>query len=193
MIGFLRGILLEKEAPNLTIEVSGVGYEVQIPINSFYRVPQIGKEISLHIHFVVREDGQFLYGFIDKEERSLFRALIKVNGVGPKMALAILSAMEPNVFVRHVLNNDPDALEHIPGVGAKTARRLIIEMRDKVTAWKNINTVVDTKAGAAVNDALSALIALGYKPHEARRALMKHQDKELPSEELVRLALKEIE
>jgi Holliday junction DNA helicase RuvA len=136
MIGFLRGILLEKEAPNLTIEVSGVGYEVQIPINSFYRVPQIGKEISLHIHFVVREDGQFLYGFIDKEERSLFRALIKVNGVGPKMALAILSAMEPNVFVRHVLNNDPDALEHIPGVGAKTARRLIIEMRDKVTAWK---------------------------------------------------------
>lgn len=193
MIGFLRGILLEKEAPNLTIEVSGVGYEVQIPINSFYRVPQIGKEISLHTHFVVREDGQFLYGFIDKEERSLFRSLIKVNGVGPKMALAILSAMEPTVFVRHVLNNDPDALEHIPGVGAKTARRLIIEMRDKVSEWKNINVAIDTKAGAAVNDALSALIALGYKPHEARRVLLKHQDKELPSEELVRLALKEIE
>lgn len=192
MIGFLRGILLEKEAPNLTLEVNGVGYEVQIPVNSFYRVPQIGKEISLHIHFVVREDGQFLYGFIDKEERMLFRSLIKVNGVGPKMALAILSAMEPNIFVRHVLNNDPDALEHIPGVGAKTARRLIIEMRDKVTEWKNINVTMDTKAGA-VNDALSALIALGYKPHEARRALMKHQDKELPSEELVRLALKEIE
>lgn len=193
MIGFLRGVLLEKEEPNLTIEVNGIGYEVQIPLNSFYRVPQIGKEISLHIHFVVREDGQFLYGFIDKEERSLFRALIKVNGVGPKMALAILSAMEPNVFVRHVLNNDPDALEHIPGVGAKTARRLIIEMRDKVNEWKNINVAIDTKAGAAVNDALSALIALGYKPHEARRALVKHQDKELPSEELVRLALKEIE
>ncbi len=193
MIGFLRGILLEKEAPNLTLEVNGIGYEVQIPVNSFYRVPQIGKEISLHIHFVVREDGQFLYGFIDKEERMLFRSLIKVNGVGPKMALAILSAMEPNIFVRHVLNNDPDALEHIPGVGAKTARRLIIEMRDKVSEWKNINLAIDTKAGAAVNDALSALIALGYKPHEARRALMKHQDKELPSEELVRLALKEIE
>ncbi|MEI8054547.1 MAG: Holliday junction branch migration protein RuvA [bacterium] len=188
MIGFLRGVLLEKDAPNLTIEVNGVGYEVQIPINGFYRLPQINQELSLHIHFVVREDGQFLYGFIDKEQRTLFRSLIKVNGVGPKMALAILSAMEPDVFVRHVLNNDPDALEHIPGVGAKTARRLIVEMKDKVNS-----TFTNIKSNTAVSDAISALVALGYKPHEARRALMKHEDKALPSEELVRLALKEIE
>lgn len=192
MIGFLRGILLEKEAPNLTIEVNGVGYEVQIPVNSFYRLPQINQELSLHIHFVVREDGQFLYGFIDKEQRTLFRSLIKVNGVGPKMALAILSAMEPDIFVHHVLNNSPEALEHIPGVGAKTARRLIVEMKDKVSEWKSDSTFVDIKAGVAITDAISALVALGYKPHEARKALMKHKDKELPSEELVRLALKEI-
>lgn len=190
MIGFLRGILLEKESPNLTLEVGGIGYEVQIPVNSFYRLPQINQELSLYIHFIVRDDGQFLYGFIDKEQRVLFRSLIKVNGVGPKMALAILSAMEPDVFVRHVLNNDPDALEHIPGVGAKTARRLIVEMKDKIN---NTITTTDTKLDIAINDAVSALIALGYKQHEARRALMKHEDKKLSSEELVRLALKEIE
>jgi Holliday junction DNA helicase RuvA len=193
MIGFLRGILLEKEPSNLTLEVNGIGYEVQIPTNSFYRLPQVNQELSLHIHFVVREDGQFLYGFVDKEQRTLFRSLIKVNGVGPKMALAILSSMEPDIFIRHVLNNDPNALEHIPGIGAKTARRLIIEMKDKVSEWKNTSTLVNVKLGAAINDAISALVALGYKPHEARRALMKHKEKELSSEELVRLALKEIE
>lgn len=192
MIGFLRGILLEKEMPNITVEVNGIGYELQIPINIFGNLPPVGKELHLYTHFVVREDGQFLYGFADKEQRSLFRSLIKVNGVGPKMALAILSAMEPGVFVRYILNNDTNALEHIPGVGAKTAKRLLVEMRDKVTEWNNINMVPGCKTDGIVSDAVSALVALGYKPHEARRAVMKYEDKGLPSEELVRLALKEI-
>ena len=188
MIGFLRGILLEKEAPNLTIDINGIGYEVQVPTNNFHLLPQTNKEISLHIHFVTREDGQFLYGFIDKEQKSLFRSLIKVNGVGPKMALAILSAMEPGTFAHHVLNNDPAALESIPGVGAKTARRLIIDMKDKVTKSNNINI----KVGDEMSDAISALIALGYKQHEASKALTKHKDKGVSSDELVRLALKDI-
>lgn len=187
MIGFLRGILLEKEEPNLSLEVNGIGYEVQMPTNNFHYLPQVGEELKLYTHFVVREDGQFLYGFIDKKQRTLFRSLIKINGVGPKMALAILSSMEPDVFIHHVLNNSPDALKHIPGVGAKTASRLIIEMRDKVSGWKNINA--DSNAES---DAISALVSLGYKSHEAHKAIMKHKDKELPSGELVRLALKEI-
>lgn len=189
MISFLRGILLEKEAPTLTLEANGVGYEIQIPTTSFTRLPQIGKEVSLYIHFVAREDGQFLYGFLDKEQRLLFRSLIKVNNVGPKMALAILSAIEPAVFVHHILNNNRDALEHIPGIGAKTAERLIVEMRDKVTGLESVNTTADT----AINDAVSALVALGYKQHEAHKFLMKHKDKNLTTEKLVRLALKEIE
>jgi holliday junction DNA helicase RuvA len=192
MISFLRGMLLEKEDPDLTIDVNGVGYEVQMPTNSFCHLPQVGSEISLYIHFVVREDAQILYGFISKEQRSLFRSLIKVNSVGPKMALAILSAIQPETFVSHVLNNDPDALENIPGVGAKTARRLIIDMRDRVSEWQGSSIVVDLKGDDAVGDAISALISLGYKQHEAHKALVKYQDKDLPSDELVRLALKEI-
>ena len=187
MISFLRGVLLEKEQSDLIVEVNGVGYEVQLPSNS--RLPQVGTIISLYIHFVAREDRQFLYGFLVKEERALFRALIKVNSVGPKMALAILSNMPPDVFMQHVVNNDAKALGHIPGVGAKTAQRLIIEMRDSVTEWQKNNVPINT----AIDDAVSALVALGYKQHEARRALLQHQDKQLPSEELVRLALKEIE
>lgn len=193
MISFLRGILLEKAQPDLIVDVNGVGYEVQIPINSFCRLPQVGEAISLYIHFVVREDRHFLYGFIDREQRSLFRALIKVNSVGPKMALTILSTMTPDVFMRHVISNDLDALGHIPGVGAKTAQRLIIEMRDSVAEWQNSSVTMDIKASTAVSDAISALIALGYKQNEARRVLLQYQDKELPSEELVRLALQAIE
>lgn len=123
MIGLLRGVLLEKELPNLLVEVNGVGYEVQMPVSGFAHLPVIGKEISLYIHSLVREDGEFLYGFIHKEQRSLFRALIKISNIGPKIALAILSAMEPGTFARHLVNNDTAVLEHIPGIGAKTAKR----------------------------------------------------------------------
>lgn len=192
MIGFLRGTLLEQEASYLIVEVNGIGYEIQIPLNNFATLPPLGQEISLYIHFIAREDGQFLYGFINKNSRSLFRALIKVNGVGPKMALTILSAMEPDVFARNILLNDTAALEHISGIGSKTAKRLLIEMRDKVIEWGDTGAMSVIKSGTVMDDAVSALIALGYKAYEAKKAVLKHKDKDLPSEDLVRLALKEI-
>lgn len=192
MIGFLRGFLLEKDAPNLLIDVGGVGYEIQMAMSGFSYLPPIGKEVALYIHLATREDGDFLYGFINKEQRTLFRGLIKISGIGPKIALAILSAMEPNVFARHLINNDAAALEHIPGIGAKTAKRLIIEMKDKITEWESAGMNIDSSASSPVRDALGALVALGYKPHEARHALGELQDQDLSSEELVRLALKKI-
>lgn len=193
MIGFLRGILLEKEAPNLTVEVNGVGYEIQMSLSSFANLPAIGKEIALYIHMATREDGEFLYGFINKEHRSLFRSLIKISNIGPKIALTILAAMEPSVFARHLANNDAEALEHIPGIGAKTAKRLIVEMKDKVAEWKSIGDDASSSFGAALHDAIGALVSLGYKPHEARRVLNSLPDKNLPSAELIRLALKKIQ
>ncbi|MCL5260470.1 MAG: Holliday junction branch migration protein RuvA [Gammaproteobacteria bacterium] len=192
MIGRLRGILLEKSAPNLLIDVGGIGYEVQLPVNSFYNLPQIGAEITLFTHFIVREDGHYLFGFISLSQRALFRTLLKVSGVGPKLGLAILSGMEPDVFVRHVLGNDPSSLERIPGVGKKLAQRLVVEMHDKLSDWETTGVVSDIKVSTAVRDAISALIALGYKSHEARKSLEAHQNKDLSSEELIRLALKDI-
>jgi len=192
MIGFLRGILLEKEAPNLTLEINGIGYEVQMSMNNFDHLPAIGKEISLYIHMVKREDGEFLFGFTNKEQRSLFRSLIKISNIGPKIALAILCAMTPNVFAKHLSNNDVEALERIPGIGGKTAKRLIIEMKDKIIDWESSGINIDSNIDAAMRDAVSALISLGYKQHEAFCALVCHKDKLLSSEELVKLALKKI-
>jgi Holliday junction DNA helicase RuvA len=191
MIGFLRGILLEKEDSNLIIEVNGVGYEIQIALSNLITLLPIGKELSLYIHSVSREDGEFLYGFTDKEQRSLFRSLIKVNNIGPKIALAILSAMEPKIFAKYIYDNNIDALKNIPGIGAKTAKRLMIEMRDKIDN-SNIsfnNTSIDSPIGTAIN----ALVALGYKPYEARQALNNLKNLDLSSEELIRQALKKIE
>ena len=192
MIGFLRGILLEKEAPNLTVEINGIGYEVQISMNNFDHLPAIGKEISLYIHMVKREDGEFLYGFTNKEQRSLFRSLIKISNIGPKIALAILSVMSPSVFAKHLSNNDVDALERIPGIGGKTAKRLIIEMKDKIIEWESSGTNIGPDVDSAMRDAISALVSLGYKQQEALCALICHKDKRLSSEELIKLALKKI-
>ena len=190
MIGFLRGILLEKEAPNLLVEVNGIGYEIQMPLNLFCNIPTPGKELSLYIHQVIREDGNFLYGFTDKEQRFLFRSLIKISSIGPKIALAILSTMDPKTFKQHLYNDDSSALESIPGIGAKTAKRLVIEMRDKISKWENISS--DSPSNTAICDATSALISLGYKEKEARLTLGNIKDKNLSSEELIRLALKKI-
>ena len=140
MIGRLQGKVVEKQAPDLLIDVQGVGYEVLVSLNTFFDVPEIGAVVTLHTHFVVREDIQQLYGFTKLSERSLFRNLIKVNGVGPKMALAILSGMSANDFALCVHNNDTAALVKLPGVGKKTAERLLIEMRDKIGD-------IDTTAG----------------------------------------------
>ncbi len=207
MIGQLRGKLIEKQAPLLLVDVSGVGYEVYAPMTTFYRLPEIGEPVTLYTHLVVREDAQLLYAFYDKQERSLFKTLIKVNGVGPKMALTILSGIEVPVFVRSVQENDTATLVRLPGIGKKTAERLVIEMRDRLKDWEQ--SMGDLGDGAAlpegllsnpgngrdqghsaVREAESALVALGYKPQEASKAVMKIKQEFTTSEELIRAALK---
>jgi holliday junction DNA helicase RuvA len=205
MISTLRGILKAKQAPAVVIEVAGgIGYEVFMPLNSFYHLPAIDKEVFIYTHFIIRENEQLLYGFINEKQRSLFRTLIKVNGIGPKIALTILSGVEIDLLIKNILNGDVSNLVRVPGVGAKTAQRLVIELRDKVDEFKPDNLLAGIAGGidncdaasataaAAIRDAVCALIALGYKPQEAQRAISKHRDKNLPSEELVRLALKEM-
>src|SRR5688572_2521067 len=136
MIGQLHGIILEKQPPQLLLDVQGVGYEIDAPMSTFYKLPEIGKEITLLTHFVVREDAHHLYGFYSQEERLLFRTLLKVNGVGPRLSLTILSSIDPDEFARCVVSNDTASLVRVPGVGKKTAERLIIEMRDKLSSWQ---------------------------------------------------------
>jgi Holliday junction DNA helicase RuvA len=200
MIGQLQGIILEKQPPQLLLEVNGVGYEIDASMNTFYHLPEVGQSIVLYTHFVVREDAQLLYGFHNKDERSLFRTLLKVNGVGPKLALTILSSIDPNEFIRCVMNNDTDSLVRLPGVGKKTAERLIIEMRDKVS---NLHQAEPMRAALSphddnfsrnqtTQDAISALIALGYKPPAASRAVSKVDDGKMTSEELIRQSLREM-
>ncbi len=181
MIGYLKGELAEKQPPVLVIDVQGVGYEVEAPMSTFYRLPAIGSSVKLLTHFVVREDAQLLYGFSTAQERTLFRTLIKVNGVGPKMALTILSGIEAEDFARCVAHDDTATLVRLPGVGKKTAERLIIEMRDKMKDWAlepqslELNADMDTGAAAQIKggrqEAESALIALGYKPAQATKAI----------------------
>ena len=132
MIGRLRGTVLEKNAPLLLIEAGGVGYEVEAPMSVFYRLPEIGTEATLYTHFVVREDAQLLYGFNDSNEREFFRTLIKVNGVGPKLALTLLSGIDTSDFIRCIHDNDSTTLIKLPGVGKRTAERLIVELKDKL-------------------------------------------------------------
>jgi Holliday junction DNA helicase RuvA len=195
MIGRLQGKVIEKQAPDLLIDVQGVGYEVLVSLNTFFGVPAAGEVVTLHTHFVVREDVQQLYGFGTQSERQLFRHLIKVNGVGPKMALAILSGMSANDFAICVHNNDIATLVKLPGVGKKTAERLLIEMRDK------IGDVDATAGGAAAGareakpdisqEAESALIALGYKPTDAAKIISRVANESVSDAgELIRLALK---
>ena len=196
MIGRLQGKVIEKQAPDLLVDVQGVGYEVLVSLNTFFDVPEAGEIVTLHTHFVVREDIQQLYGFTKLSERSLFRNLIKVNGVGPKMALAILSGMSANDFAICVHNNDTATLVKLPGVGKKTAERLLIEMRDKIGD-------IDTSGGDAgangslsaqsdlAQEAESALIALGYKPADAAKIINRVADESVTDAgELIRLALK---
>ena len=200
MIGRLRGILIEKNPPGLVLDVNGVGYEVEAPMTTFYRLPETGLETTLFTHFVVREDAQLLYGFADKSERQLFRTLIRVNGVGPKLALAILSGMEAEMFARCVHEQDASMLTRIPGVGKKTAERLIVEMKDRLNEWQPALGAMEAAAVAKpagnvqrhdpVQDAISALVALGYRPQEASKAISAVQDDNLSTDELIRHALK---
>lgn len=198
MIGRIRGTLVDKQPPDILVEVNGVCYEVQVPMTTAYRLPETGKAIQLHTHFVVREDAQLLYGFYQQQDKDMFRALIKVNGVGPKMALAILSGMETDDFVRTVQNNDVSAMVSMPGIGKKTAERLIVEMRDRLGEWQATGDPAAAAAalsgGASITrDAETALLALGYKPQQASRAVravLKDNPQVADSEALIRLALK---
>jgi Holliday junction DNA helicase RuvA len=196
MIGQVHGILLEKQPPQLLLDVHGVGYEIDAPMGTFYHLPDVGQKITLYTHFVVREDAQHLYGFYTREERALFRTLLKVNGVGPRMGLTILSSVSPDEFVRCVVNNDTASLVQLPGVGKKTAERLIIEMRDKLSDWQQPATLTANTAqrtrNQAAQDAIAALIALGYKPQEASRVISKVDDGATSSEEMIRRALREM-
>ncbi len=200
MIGRLRGILTEKQPPQLLLDVNGVGYEVEAPMSTFYQLPATGEQLTLYTHLVVREDAHLLFGFASEAERRMFRALIKINGVGAKLALTILSGISADDFARCIQDNDTASLVRLPGVGKKTAERLIVEMRDRLDDWQpapllptaeNRQTVAGEMAPDAVRDAVSALIALGYKPPEASRLVSGVQDEGLSSEELIRAALKQ--
>lgn len=202
MIGRIRGLLLEKSAPNLLVDVNGVGYEIDAPMSTIYELPEpgIGAEIVLHTHLVVREDQHTLYGFATYGERAFFRSLIRVNGVGAKLALAILSGINASTFSQCVLAQDTATLTKLPGVGKKTAERLIIEMQDRVENWAHIDSNVERttcvsspgKSSNAIEDAVSALIALGYKPPEASRMVRNIDNTEaLASDEIIRIALQQ--
>ena len=196
MIGRIRGVLVDKKPPEIQIDVAGICYEVQVPMSTLYQLPELGKELTLHTHFVVREDAQLLYGFFEEKDKSMFRSLIKINGVGPKMALGILSSMEANEFVRAVRSNDINAMVKMPGIGKKTAERLLIEMRDRLKDWdaEEGNTKESVSASASItSDAETALISLGYKPQQATNAIaavLKTNPEIQGSEELIRHSLK---
>ena len=193
MIGKLKGTVISKQAPDLMLDVNGVGYELLIPLNTFFDIPDLGETVALHTHFVVREDAQQLYGFSQLEERGLFRNLIKVNGVGPKMALAILSAMTASDFVHCVRGNDIAALVKVPGVGKKTAERLLIEMRDKIASMAISETAQPAQnLGKDISaEAESALTALGYRPQDAAKMISRVAQEDIETaEQLIRAALK---
>ncbi|RKZ39335.1 MAG: Holliday junction branch migration protein RuvA [Gammaproteobacteria bacterium] len=197
MISRLHGLLIEKQPPLLVIDVQGVGYEVFAPMSTFYNLPEVNAEISLLIHFVVREDAHVLYGFLNESERMLFRDLIRVSGIGPKLALSILSSMELATFVNSIHHNDTARLKRIPGVGKKTAERLVVEMRDRLEKQRITPTTSSPPTSAPltqgitspVDDAISALIALGYKPADASHWVHAVAEEGLSSEVLIRRAL----
>ena len=198
MIGRLRGTLAEKHPPFLILDVGGVGYEVEVPMTTLYRLPSVGEPLTLHTHLVVREDAHLLYGFFEKRERELFRELIRLNGVGPKLALALMSGLEVDELVRCVQAGDTSTLVKVPGVGKKTAERLLVELKDRFKAWETLpgmtGLVIEPSSvspvSSAESDALSALISLGYKPQEASRAVAAVKEDGLSSEEMIRRALK---
>jgi Holliday junction DNA helicase RuvA len=193
MIGSLRGQLASKQAPGIVVECHGVGYEVETPMSTFLELPGVGTEIHLYTHLLVREDAQILYGFATEEERALFRTLLKVNRVGAKMALGVLSAMTANDFRRCVEYEDAATLAKVPGIGKKTAERLIMEMRDRID-----KVGMPTLPGQAVSveanaksEAVDALVALGYKPNEVSKLLGKLDIDDKSAEDIIRLALKQ--
>ena len=193
MIGWLRGRLAAKMPPALLLDVNGVGYECEAPMSTFYVLPDTGSEITLRTHLVVREDAHILYAFATDDERRLFRNLLKVSGVGPKIALGILSGMSVQDFARCIEAEDAALLVRIPGVGRKTAERVLIDMRDRVGdlsgASATLPSSASSRAGAAQQEAFSALVALGYRPAEISRLLKSAGEDATSTEDLIRRAL----
>ena len=191
MIGSLRGRITSKTPPQLTVEVGGVGYEVEAPMSTFLHLPAVGEDVRLLTHFVVREDAQLLYGFSTEDERRLFRSLLKVSGIGPKIGLALLSGMSVQAFTTCVRNQDVDALIRVPGIGRKTAERMLVEMRDRLApASGGTGDALVLQSGAAPEaEAFAALVALGYRPPEATRLLKAAGPGTHSTEELIRRAL----
>lgn len=201
MIGRLRGLLIEKQPPEIVLDVQGVGYELLLPMTSFYNLPEIGQETTLFTHLVVREDAHLLFGFSHKQDRALFRELIKTNGVGPKLALAILSAMSVTEFAYAIEREELSKLVKIPGVGKKTAERLLVELKGKFKALQQEDFFIQSshlpitekpinRENLHIDDAVAALIALGYRENEAEKMVKKIATPDLNSEQLIREALK---
>ncbi len=196
MIGYLRGLLIDKQPPFITLDVNGVGYELEVPMSTLFQLPALDEQLVLHTHLVVREDAQLLYGFYSKRDRLMFRELIRLNGVGPKLALALMSGMSADELIGCVQNEDTARLMKIPGVGKKTAERLLVELKGRFKDWdapaSGTTTATEPAASAGSNaeqDALSALISLGFKPAEASRSIRAIYAEGLSSEELIRRAL----
>jgi Holliday junction DNA helicase RuvA len=207
MIGRIQGVLIDKTPPDVLVDVNGVAYEIQLPMTSFYQLPNIGELATIYTHFVVREDAQLLFGFSDTSERALFRELIKANGVGPKLACTILSGMSAQDFVQCVIHEDVTNLVKLPGVGKKTAERLVVELKDKLEKLSRSDTHFDSGASGIVannpiqrptlkgdahakNEALSALLALGYKPLQAEKVIKQVYTEGMTSEQAIRESLK---
>lgn len=194
MIGRLTGVLLEKNPPSLLLDVHGVGYEVDVPMSTFYALPAQGETVALFTHLVVREDAQLLYGFGSRTERVLFRALLKVNGVGAKVALAILSGLSTDEFLSCIATKDITALVKVPGIGKKTAERLLVELQDKVdtlgVGMASSGSLPLNNDPSAREQAEEALVALGYKPAEATRLLDKNSEAGQSVEQMIRAALR---
>lgn len=205
MIGRIKGTLIDKTPPDVLVDVNGVGYEIQLPMTSFYQLPNIGEVATIYTHFVVREDAQLLFGFSDTSERALFRELIKANGVGPKLACTILSGMSAQDFVQCVIHEDVSNLVKLPGVGKKTAERLVVELKDKLEKLSRSDSQFDGSVTPGTNqiqrptlhgsahakgEALSALLALGYKPVQAEKVIKQIYTDGMTSEQVIRESLK---
>lgn len=196
MIAWLNGVLRDKQPPVIILDVNGVGYELEAPLSTFYELPAENSPLSLFVHLVVREDAQLLFGFATVQQRDLFRSLIRVNGVGPKVALAVLSTFSAQDLMRCMLNEDVSGLTKVPGIGKKTAQRLLVEMKDRLE--KEFPDIVDAQFGESTEggtgqgqrqDAISALVSLGYKSGDATR-VVQSLEPSLTSEEIIRQALR---
>lgn len=197
MIGRISGTLLYKQPPEILVDVGGVGYELQVPMTTLFQLPAIGETVTLVTHQAIREDAHTLYGFATGRDRELFRHLIRVSGVGPRLALTILSGMDADAFARAVRGGDLTALTALPGVGRKTAERLLVEMRDRLASWLDelgtqpVASRATLSAPDRLRDAEDALVALGYKPAEAAKLVAAVDDDDVgESEELIRRALR---